>query len=139
MLVDKNAPISRSMQRWFGLSLAALITLIAFGARNTNPWTLPIGLSAAALLAITYYSCKRSQIPVIRGWQTLTYPIGFLAGHVLLGSIYWTIAVPIGLVMRLLQYDPLRLRKTPSAAERDTNWQERPSQPKSMESYFRQY
>ncbi len=139
MLVDKNAPISKSMQRWFGLSLAALVAIITLGLRNVHPWVGPLGLSAATAVAFTYYIWTNSQIPIIRGWQTLTFPIGFIAGHVLLGSIYLLIAVPIGLTMRLLHYDPLRLRTERDDANGNTNWQDRPAQPPTVDQYFKQY
>ena len=64
----------------------------------------------------------------------ITYPIGFVVSHVVLAILYYLVFTPVGLIMRLLRYDPLTRRLDPKAA---SYWQERPK-PGPAADYFRQ-
>jgi len=68
------------------------------------------------------------------GLSYATYPIGFVISHVVLAILYYLVFTPIGLIMRLLRYDPLTRRFDPKAS---SYWQER-ANPKPTASYFRQ-
>lgn len=134
-LVDLKAAPSKSMQRWFGLSLAVLLGLIALAIRSWGQLAFGGLLTLACGLGVVYYSIKKSQVPIIRAWQYATYPIAWVVGHLLFGCVFFGIVLPIGLVMRILGYDPLRLRPS----QRASNWQDRNPQAKSTDSYFRQF
>jgi hypothetical protein len=71
---------------------------------------------------------------VFVGLSYATYPIGFVVSHVVLAILYYLVFTPIGLIMRLLRYDPLSRRFAPKAP---SYWKER-ANPKSVASYFRQ-
>ena len=68
------------------------------------------------------------------GLSYATYPIGFVVSHVVLAIIYYLVFTPIGLIMRLLRYDPLSRR---SDAQAPSYWKEG-TNPKPVASYFRQ-
>ena len=68
--------------------------------------------------------------PVFVGWMIAVFPIGWLVSHVILLLIYWTIFVPVGLILRQLGHDPLRLRK-PTV---DSYWE-----PKTQQTKLRRY
>ena len=63
------------------------------------------------------------------------FPIGFVISHILLGIVYYGVMTPIGLMMRIVGYDPMH-RKPDSQAE--TYWVER-EPPKDKQQYFRQF
>jgi ABC-type uncharacterized transport system permease subunit len=63
-----------------------------------------------------------------------TFPIGFVLAHVILAVIFYLVFTPIGLIARLVGYDPMRRRNTGAAS----HWVERqPTRDKSR--YFRQF
>ncbi len=133
-LIDLKAQPSRSLQRWFGLSLASFFLLLCYLSQHSGK-ELPILLfSAAVVTALTYYLIPRSQIPIIRGWQYLTFPLAFVVGHVLLGVTFFGLFLPIGFVLRLRGYDPLKLRKQQSKSD----WQRREPPPKAAR-YYQQF
>jgi hypothetical protein len=69
------------------------------------------------------------------GWICAAFPIGWTISHLLLLLIFYGILTPIGLVMRVLGYDPLRRKSDPVAG---TYWVER-AQAEDSSRYFRQF
>lgn len=65
----------------------------------------------------------------------LTFPIGFVMSYVVLGSVYFLVLTPTGLIMRLVRHDPLRRRFDPG---QKTYWKTRDPM-RSPPSYFRQH
>jgi hypothetical protein len=67
--------------------------------------------------------------------SAIALPIGFVLSYVIMGTLFYAIIAPIGLVMRVFGKDPLHrgfLRDAP------TYWVDaRPPRPR--ESYFRQF
>ncbi len=77
--------------------------------------------------------------PVMRlaylGISYATFPIGFVFSYVILGTIYYLVMSPLGLVMRLCGHDPMdkRLR-----ADAESYW--RPREPVGdVKGYYRQF
>lgn len=66
-----------------------------------------VGCGFLALLGIFYPPSIR---PVFVGLILLTYPIGWIVSHLLLGAIFYLLVAPIGLVLRLTGHDPLQLK-----------------------------
>jgi hypothetical protein len=48
--------------------------------------------------------------PVFVGLILVTFPIGWVVSHVLLGAIFYFLFLPIGLVLRWTGHDPLQLK-----------------------------
>ena len=46
--------------------------------------------------------------PIYLVWMYAAYPIGFVMSHLILGAIFYVVLTPVGLVMKLVGYDPLR-------------------------------
>jgi polyferredoxin len=67
-------------------------------------------------------------------WMSLTYPIGWVMSHLLLGLIYFGVMTPVGLVLRAFGRDRLERELDRSAP---TYWTERPPS-EEIEGYFRQ-
>jgi hypothetical protein len=73
---------------------------------------------------------------VFLGMSYAAWPIGFVVSHVVLAVVYYLVLTPIGLVMRLLGYDPMRRRPEPETA---SFWVARPSDGRGAGRYFRQF
>lgn len=65
----------------------------------------------------------------------ITYPIGFVISHLLMGIIFYLVLTPIGLVMRLGGHDPMGRRSRSSTG---SHWVER-STNRKRSAYFRQF
>jgi hypothetical protein len=91
-------------------------------------WSIGLVLGAAGTLAPLF---GRLLFIV---WMAVTYPIGWVMSHVLLGVIYFGVMTPVGLIMRAAGRDRLQRKLDPTAK---TYWVERPPA-EDVESYFRQ-
>ena len=69
------------------------------------------------------------------GLMYAVWPIGMVVSHVLLGSIYYLMVTPIGLLRRLFGGDPMTRRFDPAAK---TYWNPRRKRT-IMKHYVRQY
>ena len=104
---------------------------------RTAGWASTISYAIVALatgLLVLYYAAPNTQLHIIRGWQILTLPIAWTVGHILLSLTFFLVVLPIGWVMRLSGYDPLKLRNE----HQETAWEERDGERPAMR-YYRQY
>jgi hypothetical protein len=72
---------------------------------------------------------------VFVGMSYVAWPIGFVVSHLVLAAVYYLVLTPVGLVMRLLGYDPMRRGFDREAA---SYWVERPAAAEPRR-YFRQF
>lgn len=92
-------------------------------------WTIGVTLSV-----IGAFSPALTRFLLI-ALSIVTYPLGWLVSHLLLGLIFYGVVTPIGFVLRLFGYDPLQ-RKFDRNAK--TYWV--PHKPVTdNRRYFRQY
>ena len=104
-----------SSDRSFGLVFAGFFALLAaygwWHASSRWPYYLAI---AVAFLAV---ALVRPDIlrPLNRAWTKLGYILGMIVSPLVLGLIFFVVMTPIGLLMRLLRKDTLRLRRDPGA------------------------
>ncbi|MBI2152898.1 MAG: hypothetical protein HYV92_03075 [Candidatus Rokubacteria bacterium] len=68
-----------------------------------------------------------------KGWLRIARAIGTVNTVVLLTVLYWLVVAPLGLILRLLGKDPLRLRRGPER----TLWHEK--RPVHLDSLHRQF
>jgi hypothetical protein len=71
--------------------------------------------------------------PLFSTMMALTYPIGWVMSHLLLGLFFYGMVLPIGLFFRLIGRDALGRRKS----SKKTYWQPK-VMPTDPRSYFRQ-
>lgn len=135
-VIEMNKNPSRRELLVFGLVMLAFAGVVGaiFHWRLHAPDTARgIWITGGALTVIHY------AIPPLRrllylGWMYATFPIGFVLSHVILGIVYYGVFTPIGVIMRLVGYDPLTLRSRPGSK---SYWVEHdPHQ--NVERYFRQ-
>lgn len=133
--VNKN-PSPRDLV-WFGaIAVAFLLGLGAFvqwrWQAAAAAWSLGIG---AAVWGALYAAIPAIRRPCYLGLSYATAPIGWVLSLVLLLLVYYVVLTPIGLVLRLVGYDPMA-RKSDRAAR--SYWVSRPEKPRRSR-YFRQY
>ena len=102
--------------RAFGLTLAAVFAFVgvvrlALGHSYATWW---LGAAVAMLaLALTW---PATLAPLNRLWLRLGLVLYKVVNPLVMGLVFFTTVVPIGLLMRALGKDPLRLRREPTAA-----------------------
>ncbi|TWT82824.1 hypothetical protein CA13_42870 [Planctomycetes bacterium CA13] len=138
-LIDLQSPPTESMQRWFGLSLGAVLAILAFSVVPSGAIRQAI-LSIGIFVTVVYYVMPSTKLPIIRAWQRITFPIAWTVGHFLFGIVFFALVTPIGLLLRVFGHDPLRLRKTDGTT---SFWKDRPARSDANKEdprqYFRQY
>jgi len=136
-LIDVNWNPPRNQLRQF-----AVLFLIFIGALGTVLYFKGQPLIVSEILwNLSWIVCLAGLIypplvrPVYVAMMAVALPIGFVVSTILMLIIYFLIMTPIGLVMRLFGYDPLRMRP---AAGTESFWIERP-RTSDVRRYFRQY
>ncbi len=136
-LIEVKKEFSRKELLWFGPLFALFVAIV--GGILKYRFELPTAASwlwaVSAVLIAIYYLIPALRLPMYRGWLYAVMPIGWVISHLLLTGIYLLIITPIGLVMRLVGYDPMQRRFDRSAK---TYWITR--QPtEDLNQYFKQY
>jgi len=136
-LIDAGREPSQRELNWFGTMLLAAAGVIGavlfwrFDAASAARVIWTIG-GVVWLVHLAFPFVRRS---LYFGWMYLTYPIGWLISHVVLGAIYFLLITPMGFVMRTLGWNPLQRGFDREAA---TYWtKDEPH--RDLEGYFRQY
>ena len=61
--------------------------------------------------------------PIHRGWMRLTHLMGSFMTHLILALMYYFVFTPVGLLIKILRHDPLRLKQEQTAK---SYWIKRP-------------
>jgi O-antigen/teichoic acid export membrane protein len=110
MATEKIQELDARELRKFGITTGALIAAL-FGVLlpwawdfrfPTWPWVIFIVLSLWALIN------PRSLRPVYRGWMRFGLLISKITTPIVLGIVFYVVFVPVGIVFRLLRYDPMK-------------------------------
>ena len=88
-----------------------------------------------ALGAILVWTWPEAGRQIYVYWMVAVVPIGWTISHLLLAVVYYLVLTPIGLIMQLSGYDPMRRKPDRSM---NTYWIEHEAV-KSIDRYFRQY
>jgi len=128
--------VKPSSNRVFGFFFASLFLGLALWpvswGGDANPWGLAIG----AVLAIVAALRPRVLSIPNHAWVRFGALVGEIVSPLAMAIIFFGVAMPTGLMMRLLGKDPLRLRFNPHA---DSYWIERDPPgppPESMKNQF---
>jgi hypothetical protein len=135
--INRN-PSPRDLRLFSGLWFPAACVLIGLAVqRGTGSWTaaLVIWCTGAVLSALGLLFPRAGRLLYLF-WIYLTFPIGLVVSYTLFTAAYFGILTPAGLLMRILGYDPLRLRRKHRDA--DSDWTARPP-PADRSRYFNQY
>ena len=136
-VLDRNQQPTRRELNIFGAILLAFGLIVAglvfvFTASRTA-----VAIIVAVSLAVTtiYYALPPLRSLVYYSWMAVFYPVGWLISHGLLAITYYGVITPIGVVMRIAGYDPLR-RKLDT--NRESQWSEHSSD-QDTRRYFQQF
>jgi hypothetical protein len=100
-----------------------------------NSGVLTAALFAGACVGLIGLLWPRPLRFVYVAWMAAAFPIGWLISHLLLAAVFYLVLTPVGLIMRLVGYDPMQRRFDPDT---QTYWQ--PREPnKDTSRYFKQY
>lgn len=114
-----RSEVRSSSDRGFGLVFAAVFAIIGLwpvlDLAGVRWWALAIaaGFAATALLRPSLLA------PLNRVWTAFGLLLHRIVNPLVMGVIFVTTIIPIGLVLRLRGHDPLRLRRDPAA---NTYW-----------------
>jgi len=105
-------PEKKQLRQFAGIWFPAFCVLIGWiiGKKTGNWGAVEIGWGVCAFLAVAGYLFPAFIRPVFVGLILLTFPIGWVVSHVLLGGIFYLLVTPIGLILRLTGHDPLQLK-----------------------------
>jgi len=93
---------------WFPAFCGAVGWLIG---RRTGHWEwVEIGWALCGAVAVAGFLYPPLIRPVFVGLILMTFPIGWVVSHVLLGLIYYVVVTPMGLILRMRGHDPLQLK-----------------------------
>ena len=145
-MVELNLrPDARTLRQfgWIALGGFGLLALLAW-----NGWLAfaylgeesraSVALALAALAAVSgLFSLvfPKANLPIYLGLTIAAFPIGFVLSYVIMGTLFYVVIAPIGLLMRLFGHDPMDRRFRPDAK---SYWVDaRPQRPR--DSYFKQF
>ncbi len=119
---DRIDEVKSGSDRGFGLTVGGILLLIA-GIRTLLHWSGVGGIgwfelllgAIGVTLIVAGLAMPRSLSGLHRAWIKLGLVLFKVVNPVVLGVIYLTTVVPIGLLMRALGHDPLKLKLDPEA------------------------
>ena len=112
MIAVQWNPERKQLRQFAAIWFPAFCALVGWvvGAK-TGQWTaVQVGWGVCGLQAVAGWVCPAAIRPVFVGLILLTYPIGWVVSHLLLGSIFLFLFLPIGRVLRCTGHDPLQLK-----------------------------
>ena len=120
-ILDLRLDPSKNELRWFGLILLLFFSVVAGVVYLQSGSTIAprVIVGVGLTLSVMFYALRPLRLPIYRLWMRAFHPIGWLVSHAILVSIYYLILTPIGLLLRVVGYDPLHRKFD---AEPDTYW-----------------
>jgi saxitoxin biosynthesis operon SxtJ-like protein len=114
-LTRRDAETETSSDRSFGLVFAGFFALLAGynGWHHRGSW--PLWLAIAAVFLVLALARPQVLAPLNRIWTRLGLLLGRIVSPIVLALMYFLVVTPIGMLMRWLGKDPLRLRGDPAA------------------------
>ena len=105
--------ISKKILREFGFLIGFTFPILigwllpAIGGHSFRVWTLWVSFPSIIVAIIKplllFYPYK--------AWMKIGNILGWLNSHLILGLVFISVLIPISLVMKIMGYDPLRIKK----------------------------
>ena len=136
-VLEINRHPSAGELRWFGVLLAVFVAL-AGGLvywRLEAPATARMIWTGGAALTAIYAAAPPLRRWILLGWLYAVFPIGWTLSHLVLAATYYLVVTPIGMLLRLVDGDPLDRGPDRSAA---SYWTAR-RPVRDVRRYFRQF
>jgi len=105
-------PERKQLRQFAGIWFPAFCALVGWiVGKKTGHWgVVELAWMVCGAMALAGFIFPPLIRPVFVGWILLTYPIGLVVSHLLLGAIFYLLFLPIGLALRLTGHDPLQLK-----------------------------
>lgn len=114
---------------WFEL------LIFSFGLGAARPWVAGICGGVGLIAAFFSLVYPKANKPIFVGLAVITFPIGFVLSHVILGILFYGLIAPVALLFRAIGRDSMHRSYAPDAA---SYWSEcRAERPR--DSYFKQF
>jgi hypothetical protein len=115
MIAIQWNPERKQLRQFAGLWFPAFCALLGWiiGVKSGQWTAVKMGWAVCGLLSVAGIVDPPAIRPIFVGLILLTYPIGWVVSHLLLGAIYYLLFLPIGLVLRITGHDPLQLKPPP--------------------------
>lgn len=113
MIAIQWNPSTKQLRQFAGIWFPAFCGLVGWSiGQKTGHWSeVEIGWVLAGLLSVGGLILPVLIRPIFVGLILLTFPIGWVVSHLLLGLIFYGVVTPIGLILRISGHDPLQLKK----------------------------
>ncbi len=113
MIAIQWNPSEKQLRQFAGIWFPAFCGLVGWSiGHKTGHWSeVEIGWGLAGLLSVGGLVLPSLIRPIFIGLILLTFPIGWVVSHLLLGLIFYGVVTPIGLILRISGHDPLQLKK----------------------------
>ena len=111
MIAIQWNPDQKQLRQFAGIWFPAFCALVGWSiVRKTGYWhEVEVGWAIAGIISIAGLVFPPLIRPIFVGLILLTYPIGWVVSHVLLGLIFYGIVTPIGIILRITGHDPLQI------------------------------
>ena len=135
-MISPNWNPAKKDLRVFSILCIGFALLVGWLLRGSGSPRAALGIGAVGLLVGIWGLARPESIRLLYViWMGLAYPIGFVISNLILGSVFYLIVTPIGVLQRLFGWDPLNKRLD---REAESYWIRRPEK-RPLATYFRQY
>jgi hypothetical protein len=116
-----NKAYSFRVEREFGLIVGAFLRSLTPGDfyRGKFVSVSQVILVVGMVLMLLGLRFPRSLVHPNRAWMLLAEALAYVSTHIILGLVFFFIVTPIGVVKRLLGWDPLHRRAGSCSEDRD--------------------
>jgi hypothetical protein len=113
MIAIQWNPSEKQLRQFAGVWFPAFCGLVGWSiGHKTGHWSeVEIGWVLAGVVSVGGLVLPALIRPIFVGLILLTFPIGWVVSHLLLGLIFYGVVTPIGLMLRISGHDPLQLKK----------------------------
>ena len=113
MITVQWNPERKQLRQFAAIWFPAFCGLLGWivGAKTGQWQTVQIAWAVCGVQAVAGVMVPPTIRPVFVGLILVTYPIGWVVSHVLLGAIFYLLFLPIGLALRMTGHDPLQLKR----------------------------
>ena len=120
----------------FGLFFALIFFLLALYLNQFSSQSLALfSLVMSLLLFLAALFFERVLTPLNKLWMKFGLLLGMIVSPLVMGIIFFTLFMPISLIMRLFGRDELRLKMKP----RDSHWKRRQHDESGENSFKHQF
>jgi len=113
MIAIQWNPSTKQLRQFAGIWFPAFCALVGWAiGHKTGLWSeVEIGWVLAGVLSVGGLVLPALIRPIFVGLILLTFPIGWVVSHLLLGLIFYGLVTPMGYILRISGHDPLQLKK----------------------------